>query len=52
MQDSFILGMEARSSFIFGSIWIGVSDLCVYGHVGDGLNHYGDEIYFQSLCGK
>ena len=44
----FLLGVEVRSSLIFGMIWIGFGDLCSYGHVGASLDHYGDERHCQS----
>ena len=42
--------MEARSYLNFDSIWIGIVDLCVYGHDGASLDHYGDERYCGSFC--
>ena len=50
IQSIFNLGLEVRSSLIFERICIGKVDLCVYVSVGAGLDHYGDERYFQSLC--
>ena len=44
-QNTFLLGIELRSSLIFESIWIGNVYLYVYGHVGVGLVNYGDERY-------
>ena len=45
----FLLGPEVRSSFILERISIGKVDLWVYVSIVSGLEHYGDERYFQSF---
>ena len=44
-KDRFISVTEVISFLIFGRIWIGTVDLCVYGNSGSGLDHYDDEIH-------
>ena len=46
----FILGIDVRSYLIFEMIWVGTVDLSGYRRVGAGLDHSGDEKYFQNLC--
>ena len=49
-QNTFLFGMELRSSLIFEMIWIGTVDLYIYGRVGPVLVHSDHERYYQSFC--
>ena len=49
IQSILLLGTEVRSSLIFERICIGKVDLFVDVSDGAGLDHYGDERYFQSF---
>ena len=51
-QYKFLLGMEVRSSFIFGRVCIDNVEMCVYVHVSDGWGNYDDERYWKSFLWK